>query len=659
MFYCPKCNKELEDGTKFCGRCGTALTGVANPVEKKSRPPVKILVIAAGAIVVIAAIILAVLFLIPKGNAAQAFAIYLKDNELNYTLTKKIDPFEITSSLYEDSMGENDAYGLAYITLISQDGNLIFFPDKVSASDSGFSLYYRYLNKPDLAAEKIDSDVTQYAVNDKADLVTYIKGDDRILYQNNFTDKEKIDSDVSYFFISSDGSKLIYSDYENNVYLKNGTEDKEKIDSNAQIQFVSKDLSKIYYLKDESLYIKETDQDKVKIASDVSGVAKIFESGEIYFYKSDSSDISLADYVEDDTKAADAALQQPIPPTYPESPSWWDYDTVAEYEQAYAEYEQQLSAYDAAYNAYAEAAMAYDEKLYRDQFREALAMEKMTVTNTSLYYYNGSEATEISDTFVEYSDISAADNAVMLFKSYIQSEVKKIKLAELEYPSEINEMVQAALYSSTEYTLAIGGKATAFEQPEVQYFTLNQAGTEIYYLDELDSEGASGELYKITIADGAAQKAESLDSDVSTIGMHFIDSAGLVYFKDVKDYTGEMYLDQTKIDYDVKIGSETFDKDQNVIVYFSDWDSEKQLGTLKRYANDESTKISDDVHAFHLQANADVLFLYDYSLTYSTGELRLYNGKKDNPKIDDDVTAIIPIFESMTRSIYYDGYYGD
>lgn len=73
---------------------------------------------------------------------------------------------------------------------------------------------------------------------------------------------------------------------------------------------------------------------------------------------------------------------------------------------------------------------------------------------------------------------------------------------------------------------------------------------------------------------------------------------------------------------------------------------------LKIYQNGESVKIADDVHDYSVMADGRILYLYDYSLNYSKGELHIWeNG--ETRKIDDDVVCVIPVYETKYRGYNY------
>lgn len=706
MITCPKCNKELSDGTKFCDSCGAKIfetifcpncgqqtstefafchscgasiaekpaeeQPVAAPTKKKKLPRKAIMFGGIGVAVVAVLILVISIFSGGSGKADNNYALYLKDSEIFFTdLKKDSEAWQLTSRLVDsDDVDDDDlanaGYYLGLYTYMSEDGKYIFFPDKVGDDDDGFNLYYKEVAKPDAEAIKIDSDIQAYTVNTSATLVTYLKGDEGNLYQYKIGEdsKDKIASEVRGFEVSDDGKKIGYINFENSIYLKYADKDKEKIASEvSSLEHLTAGFTTVYYIKDGSLYKQVEGEDREKIASDVYDVLKIYDSGEIYYLTSESAEISLMDYVTDDMKDADAAITEPSYPEYPNSPSrpsWWDYDTDAEYEAAYSEYEQAYEEWqeecDRMESEYYAAREAYYAKLSRDELREDLEEETLDQSSYSLCFYNGTEAVVITDAFVGdyYSNYTYASEApVITYEAYNQSDLDKVKLSEVESIYDIENMVEAALFSSSERYIAVKGTASVVEQEkDATDFIINSSGTVVYYIDDIPNEKFYGELYRISITDGVVGKAEVYDSDVYTGYCYFVSDTELKYFKDYKDGKGELYINKNKIDYDVEVYYVEVYSDLGKVFYFTDWNDSKDYGTLKVYNGKESVKIADDVHSFSVTPDGRVLYLYDYSLNYYKGELHEWSNGETR-KIDDDVVCVIPIINNKYRGYTY------
>jgi hypothetical protein len=706
MITCPKCNKELSDGTKFCDGCGAQIfetifcpncgkqtstefafcqscgasitetpaeeQPAAVPTEKKKLPKKAIMFGGIG-VAVVAVLILVISLFSGGGKAKNDFTLYLKDSEIFFSDMKKdSEAWQLTSRLVDSEDVDDDDLAYAASTLgsyicTSEDGKYIFFPDKIADDDDGFNLYYRELGNPEAEAVKIDSDIQSYTVNTSATIVTYLKGEEGNLYQYKLAEdsKDKVASEVEGFEVSDDGTKIGYINSEGSLYLKYAGKDKEKIASEVtSLEYLTDDFKTVYYIKEGSLYKQVEGEDRVKIASEVYRVIKIYETGEIYYLTSEAGEISLMDYVTDDMKTTDASITEPSYPNYPNSPSrpsWWDYDTDAEYDAAYEAYEDAYEAWEAECDRmeteYYAAREAWYAKQSRDELREDLEEEVLEQSNYSLCFYNGTEATVITDAFVgDYYDSDytyASDAPVIIYEAYNQSSLEKVKLSEVESIYDIEEMVEAALFSSSERYIAVKTTATVVEQEkEARNFRINSSGTVVYYIDDIPDEKSYGELYRISITNGTVGKAEVYDSDVYTGYCYFAGDDKFVYYKDYKDSKGELYVNKVKIDYDVSVYSTVVYSDSDKVIYFTDWNDKKDYGTLKIYQGGESVKVADDVHNFSTMSDGRILYLYDYSLNYYKGELHVWeNG--ETRKIDDDVVAVIPVYETKYRGYSY------
>lgn len=647
--FCPNCGSPSNPDAAFCISCGSPLVTDAKPegnspeqknAEKKKKkagqkqkePGQKkskkgLIFAGIGVIAVAALVCIFVFFGGSTGGTSKNYAMYVKDKELYYTDFSNKDPWQITSRLVKDDAYDNyefssGAYILGSACRLSKDGSLLFFPDRISGSDSGYSLYCRKINRPKEEAVKIDSDVVSYSVSDDASAVTYQKNDTLYQYDRKKEDKQKVASDILNYRVSADGRTILYMNTENALYSTVKGGEREKLGSDlSSLDYVSEDLSTVFYTKEGSLYQKEAGKDKEKISSDVYSVIKVYDSGEVYYVKAETGEIPLIDYVYDDKKEADAAMQEL------ESPSWTDPD------------------YDAKYDAYQKELEEYYAKQNRDYAREYLAEEKIEQTAYTLCYYNGEEETVVSDNFTNISYVCAADKPVITYTAYDdQSEDITVKLSEMEDPYSISGMIAEALNSAAERYVAVGAVSAGLDQDEARNFCLSADGETLYYLAEIPEDKNYGELYRVSVSSsGELGTPELYDSDVCTDNVYFISEDKLLYFKDYKEDKGELYINQEKIDYDVNAYTIHYNKDADRITYYIDWNSDKGYGTLKTYTRKEAEKIADDVHAYSALPNGNVLYLYDYSQKHYRGDLYLWD-KKDAEKIDDSVVCILPVF---------------
>lgn len=277
-----------------------------------------------------------------------------------------------------------------------------------------------------------------------------------------------------------------------------------------------------------------------------------------------------------------------------------------------------------------------------------------TPPSYSLYCYNGTEETLVTDALAdEWGITKAMNSAVLLVQIYNQSEVQKVNLSEVQSYYDVQQMVEAALYSSSEWYVVSGTTLSVVTQTDAQNFMISADGTVAYFLDDVDEDGV-GDLYKLAVSGDKAGTSELYDSDVSAYAtITLLSDNRLAYFKNVKDDDrGDLYVDAKEVDYDVRTGWIT--NVDGTLYYYTDWSSERQYGTLKSYAGKEPQKVADDVHSFIVTPANDILYLYDYSSNYYTGTLYLYKGGKAE-KLDDDVMALIPVRNSsdIKGGMYY------
>ena len=394
------------------------------------------------------------------------------------------------------------------------------------------------------------------------------------------------------------------------------------------LSYVNEDHTEFYYLKDGSLY-KADEKDKEKLADNVSSVLRVYDSGDLYYLKSDEVEKTLMDFVEDDMKATDASMREPVEPDYP---SYWDYYDFDSYYDA-------VDRYEANYNAYVNAREAWHYKQERDQLRRTLSGETFSHSDYTLCYHNGKEERVLTTSYADAVTKFAENSPVILFSVYKQSALNKVKLSSITDVSAVYNMVEKALYSSYEYYVAVGGNWNVIDQTDLSEADITAEGDAVYFSADIADESSHGNIYKMAISGNKVQAPELYESDAYD-SFYLSEKDQLIYFKDVKNMKGDLYIDKQLIDYDVYVYGSNYIADEDTHVYMVDWNSDKYYGTLKQYKDGQATKIADDVYEYRVNAKGEILYLYDYNITYRKGELRIYKGD-ESEKIDDDVMRII------------------
>ena len=615
----------------------------AVPVKKAKKPfPKKLIIFGAiGLTLVIIATILLSVFIKQPAKSQSSYALYVKDNELFFNSLKgNSESWQLSDHLIDtdEDFDEEDiidsSYSFSYAAKMSPDGKTMFFPDKIDGEGYGYNLYYRDTTNQESEPVKVASNVAGYIISDSGKLViyaTYISESNYYdIYEYNMSEdsKDKIASDVRRYNVSSDGKTVCYINDEDKLYIKESGKDKEKISSDVTGLYWTDDesLKSFYYVKEDALY-KYKNGDSKKLVSDVYGVIEIYDSDKIYFSRKEAEEVSLMDYVNDDMKDVDAYITQP---EYPEYPSYSDYyyysDYYAAVERYYDEYDEYLADYE-----------KYREKLSRDNLRESLSEATLDREYYSLYYFDGKNEVLISDACASSYPTTATEAPVVFYRAYNQSNVEKINLSEIQYTYEVEDYVEAALFSSYEAYIASESEAKIIEQESYAYLKIAPSGEAVYFMDNLSGDDEThGDLYCVSIDDGNIGDPELYDTDVYGTYVTLTEDETPIYFKDVDDYEGEMYVGKKRIDYDVYCYVNiTFDK----IYYRTDVDDDSFM--LKMY-DSETVKIADDVYNYKILPDGRVLYLYDYSTNRYKGELYEWDDGEAR-KLDDDVVMIVSI----------------
>lgn len=691
----------------------TAVNAVnENGTEKKKidiqnliKKPMFIGIAAAAVILVIIIAIFA-----NKGGSSSARIIYAKDKELQYKYLPTMKSFELTDRLF-DEMDYIEAYdyrSIYYSILISDNGRYIYYPDRV---EGGYVTYYWRDLKADNTKKdpvKIDSEIDGLPVlSSDGNRLFYMRADDNKLYayDRKSGEKNKLDEDVISFYINDAGNYMIYSKYDDNtIYemtIKGITGEKTKIDSASSIQNAYPNDKKLYYIKDANLYLKEAGKDKVKIASDISRVVSVVDGSAVYYLKTETVRNKLSDFVNDDMAANDRNLTEPVYPTYPEEPTYpresdyqeetwvdsywgnerhpvtdnwgyWNYETNwDDYSAAYEQYEIEYDKWEEEYNrlrdeyntAYAE----YQAKESRDELRRELDNEDNAVTydKYQLYYYDKNKetlvASDLSDGYNFYLAASSEVPAV-IYKKNNTSDAGQQKLSELladmddyYYISGIVYDIQSKILASRSISddvyIALGDKESMIDNDNAERWSIHKNG-KVYFIDDYKFDKGYGTLMSADIKNNTLSKPVKMDDDVQMF-IFGNENDNVIYFKDVKDYKGDMYINGKQAASDVYVSSLYNYKGTSTFLYYTDYSERNEKGTLCILKDGKETKISDDVSYFSPINEKNIAYLVDYSQDREKGDLMLYKGGKKPVGIDTDVTALLYNPDMVWYSSWY------
>lgn len=676
LVFCGQCGSAMGMDCAICSSCGAAVGPPAFPqpsfppaAQKKGRRGLVLGICAAAGAVLIAIL---VWLAFPKETVPAQYGLYLKDGELFYRDVAQEEPIQITQNLCQGD--DPSAYLLNSYVKISRDGSRIFYPDRMETADaSSYSLYTRRLDEPEAEGEKIDANVHKYAINETATLVTYTRGGNQggsgsELCQSDLTDREKLASDLmdSRFYVSDDGKQIVYVNTDGTIYHQTPGGDRERM-GNIDPEWdsflhVTQDRTTVFYHFDGALYQKQVGGDRVKLAEDVNRVLFAYDTGEVYFLSNTSEDRPMMDYVVDDMAQTDAAMTEPIPPT---APSRETYDSQGAYDAAVRAYE---TIYDTEYRLQLADYWSREE---RYALREELKENTYPDSKIKLCFYDGQTVSVLSEYFDDYGLTSfcfGEERPVLVFRTYQPPRPASVKLSEIGSCDDLSDRLgeMEPEFPRSQY-VAVGGTVTEVPDVRSPYMGVDLTGSFLFYfsptegeMDLLDPDASyfmdmiqmSFELYHAQITDGAPKPLTLYDEDVSLyakglmVSKSTIRNGAFVYFKDMiavgdrGHITGSLYWEGKHIADDVSVTRGVTVSHQGDLLYYTDWDRDREQGTLWRYGADGAQKISDDVRSHQVTGDGEVLYLYDYSTRLGTGDLYRYQ-KDGKQRLDSDVSLLL------------------
>ena len=636
--FCHSCGTANDPADLFCINCGSPLgksgKGVKNGNTNSGvNLPVKGIIGAVAAIVVIVALFFIVKGIFSGGKGNSDELIYIKDNELMRYGAKANTEIDDGIIDYTDN-----SYGIdvSYSVKMTDDGSKLYYPTDYDGY--AFDLCVKEMKKKSDSGVKIDSDVVNYSLigNDK---VVYIKdSSERKLYISDLKgNKTKVDSEVENFWLSEDEKKLLWktdNSDDNRLYyvdtaLKN---DKNKIDSEIT-QFLTKtdDFSKIYYMKDDSLYEVLGLEEKNKVDSNIMGCWANEDDNNIILYYTINDDYNLSELVTDDDKAEeDAKMKEPDISDYQHKETkdsfWGPQEQVVTDDSYYKDVEK------------------YEEKIERDNIRNRIN----DVMNQGAAYYSYTPGGEPVKLTADYGwiDIEPYDTG-LIYYTINPEKIEKVELSKLAGLSEsqITEKLMDAVKGAAEAHLNVFGEDVELDidledyspgavycdtKNKMAYIAVNDYGitgsssanTEIYLYRSNYSKG-KGELEKVC-------------DEYDGYSARVVD--GVLYYVCERDKngSGDLYAKGERISSDVDSFMNM--SEDNGIMFWTDRDK-NGIGTLNTFDGKKAEKISDDVYTARSDSEGNLAFLTDYSFSKYRGDLKLFKSGKII-SVDSDVSSI-------------------
>lgn len=696
--FCGNCGAKIVK-TASVQEYGTEI-GKAEPFENKKK---KFLMIGGLAVtsVIVAAIALVLFVKNGMGDStatSEDYAFYIKNNELVSYNAQNGKSMQITTHLLDAEIEDLNRSTLASLGQMCSNGEYLCFVDNYLQGAEGgesdrYTLYYKEIGKKEAEAVKIADNVIEFKVDKERPLVVY-SDTSWGLYQYDIETDETIRIDggqvIEEFRLLDGANKILYSadlntDAEKaatDLYLKYEEEETEKLASNVSQYETVNEGKTIFYLAAGTLYRMGNGEEPFQIASDVERIVRCYDSGAVYYTKAraDTNDeMTLFDCIYDDMEESDASLTEP---EYPE----WDWEFYFD-DLAYEEYENEVEEYE-------EAMDRYEEKEKRDRIREWLSGIPLTDLYyfhlpLQLCYFDGTESV-IAKSLKSGTMQASSDHPLAHFEAYDETELERVTISDLYdmyadssdfYEEDVITLLNASYDNTAKGYVVIKNKVDTIENNNAHVYWFDRDGKTIYFFgdnikEQDDQDLYYGDLYKVEVSENGIGSPELYDTDVfygngyycmffynndyedykyASYGYSgFISEGQLAYFKNVTEdraaehdisygeraiLSGELYVNRTKIDDNVRITTDLIDFDNGRMVYYTNYNDEKERGTLKVCENDEVKEIDADVHSYCCLPTKEILYLRDYSLEYAKGDLYTYK-EKESIQIDQEVQCI-------------------
>lgn len=524
--------------------------------------------------------------------------------------------------------------------------------------------------------EKIASDVLEYRVSaDEKSILIGTTWEDRRFYicGTDFdTERKKLDSDVSEVIYASDDFGTILYRKEEGLYCLKGLEDREKITSESVTDYCLADSGKntvIYYLeKDEEQFsFRDLIQDDLTTEEPKERFLREYflhncelpewDVSTLYCYDTGSGekkecargvfpfginayaaeDSPVFSYLCCDAEQVEAVRLSDI--------AKWDEESTASTARVCGEIWKNLSAAATFHlvNGTRDIGLNYD----REEFGWAAGIG--CIENTGDYYIY----TISMDAMMQ--EIRDAGGS-RIWEPNIYLPVEK--------EQEVWVTSEAADSAAATEALA---EAPVAEEPAAEA-TEESAWTGDYdYYREYDSflrrsERADerADTGKETTYAVYKTNFEKMDGSLELVAEDVLNAAALtdggIYCMEVTDrdrmeeapflgvyrMEGDILFEGNRVDYDVALDWTVRLADESGIMYLTDFNEDRQEGTLKICTDGETEKIADDAAAFLYRSNerGELVFFVDYSFGEGRGDLKGYDGKKVT-FIDSDVTCVL------------------
>ncbi len=546
------------------------------------------------------------------------YLMYYKDGKLYYDALNGSDPILLTKDSGDESWSKYLEYSAT--TTLTENQKRLFYLELNNEDNYFGTLYYRDVNDDGTLSDeqKVADDTFFYQVSADGNYLVYSDFESDDLYYHDVAkqESEKIGKATATFYLSKDGKKVVFSWYDSEkeqaaAYEYEQGKEAVKIGKDgAWIVGEVGDLTSYYYRGYQHLYHKEFGKEPTVIAKNVLDVGKIYDSGEIYFFRYDEEDdgFDVAEFIVDDM--FDHDNQVPYA-EYPKFPLESEYPNADEYHKAYQAYLDQY-----------QMANEFQKVEVRDQIRWAIEGDPIEGINLSLHFYDGKEEHLVANylnvpEYGMYTDAMAKflDEPAAIFPSAMERD-GKVKLSELQNTYNVAGMISEAMGRLSSYYYAKGAEVTKVDTPQFDhayddYTFLSGDKKSVYILHKQAdySERSYHDLYELKIEKNSLAEPEKLLEKIDEWPMATFDDGSLLCFQVIKGqiYEHDAYLDGEKIAKSTSL--QWHDSKTKQFALIENIDPDERVGKLVIYDGDQKIEVDKDVYQ-SVRNKAGEIFYY-------------------------------------------------
>ncbi len=331
--FCPKCGKQIPDGSKFCSLCGEKLAVPATMVSVENKKAAVTVVktetvklnrnfdikkyIPMAAAVVGMVLLIVLIGSLFSGSGSAEYA-YLSGGR--YYLISDLK----NSESLELAAAKSDSIRSSMLNF-SPDGKYVYYFTKYDYYNETGTLCRAKLAKLSDNPDKNEKYMEIIATNvylgidiQKDGSVLYVSGDESLYFYDG-KEAQLVAKDVEGYY-ADDKMRLVYvtGNYSEGyslygVELKD-LENKEKLDSNVSYLYNTWDLENLVYVKrndegDAVLYTGGFGKESQRLDEDVYMLG--FKDGKTWYMTAAENSLNLYDFVQDNHATADAGMKEP------------------------------------------------------------------------------------------------------------------------------------------------------------------------------------------------------------------------------------------------------------------------------------------------------------------------------------------------------------